>query len=135
MELAHAKLARINRVCFYTVPKVYWAVFSALLLCSGWLLTGPSLCSYVSIHNLYRKSEYSKNEWSTVFIRCGKWMQNINENWCRHLNVIPFMELNSNNRNYAQYQIWIGPVWPIPDPAKITVSMLILMLNIGSVHP
>lgn len=131
MELAHAKLACMNWVCFYTVAKVYWVVFIELLLCSGWLLTGPSLCSYFSIHNLHWKSEYSKNKWSTIFIRCGKWMQNINENCSRHLNVIPCVELNSNNCEYAQYQIWIGPIWSISDSAKITVLKLILMLNIG----
>ncbi len=32
--------------------------------------------------------------------------------------VVPFVGLNNNRIVYAQYRIWIGLVWPIPDLAE-----------------
>ncbi len=70
-------------------------------------------------------------------LNCGM-LQNtwniVHENFIVFYNVfVAFVGLNNNT--YAQYRIWIGLVWPIPDPAENASIGAIPILNIGSAHP
>ncbi len=47
---------------------------------------------------------------------------------------VAFVGLNNITIVYAQYRIWIGLIWPIPDPQKMTGSEPIPILSIGSMH-
>ncbi len=52
--------------------------------------------------------------------------------WC-----FLWLSLGLNNITivYARYRIWIGLIWPIPDPQKMTRIGAEPILSIGSMHP
>ncbi len=78
------------------------------MLNGGWQTAAAERRVYVNlILYLTLTMEQIQNTWNIVH-------ENL---WCFRM-FCAFVGLKNNTIVYAEYRIWIGLVWPIPDPAE-----------------